>query len=66
MATDIEQKVMEAKMASIVLASVDTQTKDNALEAMAKALDANRNKILDSKITPMRPIGELTLKKLKG
>ncbi|WP_305063848.1 glutamate-5-semialdehyde dehydrogenase [Methanococcoides sp.] len=48
MATDIEQKVMEAKMASIVLASVDTQTKDNALEAMAKALDANRNKILEA------------------
>lgn len=48
MATDIEQKVMEAKIASIVLASVDTQTKDNALEAMAKALDANRNKILEA------------------
>ncbi|NYT20096.1 MAG: glutamate-5-semialdehyde dehydrogenase, partial [Methanosarcinales archaeon] len=48
MATEIEKKVMEAKMASITLASVDTQTKDRALEAMANALDENRDRIIEA------------------
>ncbi|MGM0770005.1 MAG: glutamate-5-semialdehyde dehydrogenase [Halobacteriota archaeon] len=48
MATEIERKVMEAKMASITLASVDTQTKDKALEAMANALDENRDRIFEA------------------
>ncbi|WP_440952558.1 glutamate-5-semialdehyde dehydrogenase [Methanococcoides sp. FTZ1] len=48
MATEIEKKVMEAKMASITLASVDTRTKDRALEAMANALDENRDRILEA------------------
>ncbi|MEL4305159.1 glutamate-5-semialdehyde dehydrogenase [Methanococcoides sp. LMO-2] len=48
MATEIEKKVMEAKIASITLASVDTRTKDRALEAMANALDENRDRILEA------------------
>ncbi|MCD4703900.1 MAG: glutamate-5-semialdehyde dehydrogenase [Methanosarcinaceae archaeon] len=46
MVTEIEKKVIDAKKASIALASVDTKTKDLALEAMASALDAARNSIL--------------------
>jgi glutamate-5-semialdehyde dehydrogenase len=48
MVTDIETKVIQAKRASIVLASVDTATKNAALEAMAKALDENRDRILEA------------------
>lgn len=48
MATEIEKKVMEAKMASITLASVDTWTKNRALEAMASALDENRDRIIEA------------------
>ncbi|WP_406660830.1 glutamate-5-semialdehyde dehydrogenase [Methanolobus sp. ZRKC3] len=48
MVTEIEAKVMQAKKASIVLASVDTDTKNAALEAMAKALDENRHVILEA------------------
>ncbi|WP_406670293.1 glutamate-5-semialdehyde dehydrogenase [Methanolobus sp. ZRKC4] len=46
MVTEIEEKVIEAKKASIILASVNTETKNTALEAMAQALDNNREKIL--------------------
>ncbi len=46
MVTEIEQKVMTAKNASIRLASVNTPAKNKALEAMAKALDSNRELIL--------------------
>ena len=46
MVTEIEKKVIDAKKASIALASVDTKTKDLALDAMASALDAARNSIL--------------------
>jgi glutamate-5-semialdehyde dehydrogenase len=48
MVTDIEAKVIQAKRASIVLASVDTATKNTALEAMARALDENRDRILEA------------------
>lgn len=48
MVTDIEAKVIQAKRASIVLASVDTATKNAALEAMARALDGNRDRILEA------------------
>jgi glutamate-5-semialdehyde dehydrogenase len=50
MVTDIEAKVMQAKKASIVLASVDTATKNAALEAMAQALDENRRTILEANV----------------
>ncbi|TGC08454.1 glutamate-5-semialdehyde dehydrogenase [Methanolobus halotolerans] len=46
MVLEIEEKVVEAKKASIILASVSTQAKNSALQAMAKALDDNRDKIL--------------------
>lgn len=48
MVTDIEAKVMQAKKASIILASVDTATKNTALKAMARALDENRGVILEA------------------
>jgi glutamate-5-semialdehyde dehydrogenase len=48
MVTEIEAKVMQAKKASIVLASVDTDTKNAALEAMAKALDENRTVVMEA------------------
>jgi glutamate-5-semialdehyde dehydrogenase len=50
MVTDIEAKVMQAKRASIILASVDTATKNAALEAMARALDENRQAILEANV----------------
>jgi len=40
--------IKKAKTATLVLAALDTETKDNALEAMAKALDENRKKILEA------------------
>ncbi|MEA1984675.1 MAG: glutamate-5-semialdehyde dehydrogenase [Euryarchaeota archaeon] len=46
MVTEIEKKVIDAKKASIALASIDTHTKDLALEAMASALDGSRSSIL--------------------
>jgi glutamate-5-semialdehyde dehydrogenase len=48
MVLEIEEKVIEAKKASIILASVSTDTKNTALEAMAQALDDNRDKILEA------------------
>lgn len=45
---DIENKVIEAKNASIRLASVNTYAKNMALEAMAEALDKNRQEILNA------------------
>ena len=48
MVLEIEEKVIEAKKASIILASVSTDTKNEALEAMAQALDDNRDKILEA------------------
>ncbi|WP_135606297.1 glutamate-5-semialdehyde dehydrogenase [Methanococcoides sp. NM1] len=59
MATEIEKKVMEAKMASITLASVDTQTKDRALEAMARALDENRNRIIEANNADLEEAGRM-------
>lgn len=50
MVAEIEEKVIEAKKASIILASVSTDTKNAALEAMAQALDNNRNKILEANL----------------
>ncbi|MBN2109717.1 MAG: glutamate-5-semialdehyde dehydrogenase [Methanosarcinaceae archaeon] len=46
MVMEIEEKVIKAKKASIILASVNTQTKNAALEAMAQALYNNQDKIL--------------------
>ena len=48
MVLEIEEKVIEAKKASIILASVSTEKKNEALEAMAQALDNNRDKILEA------------------
>ncbi len=46
MVTEIEKKVMTAKNASIKLASINTNAKNKALEAMAEALNDNRESIL--------------------
>ncbi|WP_135613125.1 glutamate-5-semialdehyde dehydrogenase [Methanococcoides sp. AM1] len=59
MATEIEKKVMEAKMASITLASVDTKTKDRALEAMANALDENRDRIIEANNADLEEAGRM-------
>ncbi|MDG6244830.1 MAG: glutamate-5-semialdehyde dehydrogenase [Methanolobus sp.] len=48
MVMEIEEKVIEAKKASIILASVNTESKNAALEAMAQALENNREKILEA------------------
>ena len=50
MVTEIESKVIEAKKASITLASVSTDIKDRALEEMANALDTNRQAMLSANI----------------
>jgi glutamate-5-semialdehyde dehydrogenase len=48
MVTEIEEKVIEAKKASITLASVSTDIKNRALEEMANALNMNRQAILSA------------------
>ncbi len=48
MAEDIEKKVITAKKASIELASVSTEIKNRALEAMADALDRERKAIIEA------------------
>ncbi len=50
MAEDIEKKVIKAKKASIELASVSTELKNRALEAMAVALDRERKAILEANL----------------
>ena len=46
--SDIVSEVKKAKTASIALSALGTPVKDNALEAMAKALDAGRAEILEA------------------
>lgn len=41
-------EIKKAKSASLALAALDTETKNNALKEMAKALDENRKKILEA------------------
>lgn len=48
MVIDIEKKVITAKKASIELASVGTGLKNRALQAMAEALDSQREKVLEA------------------
>ena len=48
MAKDIRSKVIEAKKASIELSSVNEEVKNRALEAMAEALNKERQAILDA------------------
>lgn len=48
MISEIEERVIEAKKASIKLASVNTKIKNNALESMAAALDSKRQEILSA------------------
>lgn len=48
MAKDIESKVIKAKKASIELSSVSEEVKNRALEAMAEALDKEREIILEA------------------
>jgi glutamate-5-semialdehyde dehydrogenase len=47
MKPDIRERVKGAKQASIILASKGTPEKDEALEAMARALDSSRARILE-------------------
>ena len=48
MAEDIRTKVIKAKKASIELSSVNEEVKNRALEAMAEALNKERQAILDA------------------
>ena len=59
MVTEIERKVMTANKASISLASVPTQAKDRALEAMAEALDAERERLLGANATDIENTEQL-------
>lgn len=59
MVTDVENKVITAKKASIVLASVDTEVKDRALLAMAEALDKNRKEVLKANAKDLEKAEEL-------
>lgn len=47
MVSEIENKVRSAKKSSIKLASISTDTKNQALEAMAEALDIHRRHIIE-------------------
>ncbi|MCL2148018.1 MAG: glutamate-5-semialdehyde dehydrogenase [Methanomassiliicoccaceae archaeon] len=44
----LTSRIKEAREASLVLAALDTGTKNNALKAMAAALDGNRERILEA------------------
>jgi len=46
--SQVASEIKKAKSASLVLAALDTETKNNALKAMAEALDENRNEILEA------------------
>ena len=45
---DVVSEVKDAKEASIAMSVLSTETKDSALEAMAKALDSSRKAILEA------------------
>jgi len=46
--SQVSSEIKKAKTATLVLATLDTETKNNALKAMAIALDENRKKILEA------------------
>ncbi|MCL2142860.1 MAG: glutamate-5-semialdehyde dehydrogenase [Methanomassiliicoccaceae archaeon] len=50
---DIKADVIDAKASAIALSAIDTETKNNALGAMIKALDTFRNKINDANAKDM-------------
>jgi len=62
MAEDIKSKVIQAKKASIELSSVSTEIKNQALEAMAQALDKERKAILDANAKDLESAVELKKK----
>ena len=49
----IADEIVAAKKASIRMSALDTATKDRALEAMSKALDAHRKEILSANATDL-------------
>lgn len=51
--SDVISEVKRAKEASILLSTVPSETKNRALEAMAAALDAGRNSILEANARDM-------------
>ncbi|MCQ1534325.1 glutamate-5-semialdehyde dehydrogenase [Methanosarcina sp. KYL-1] len=59
MASDIENKVIAAKKASIELASISGDVKNRALEAMAEALDRERKAVLEANARDIEYAGEL-------
>ncbi|MEL7664582.1 MAG: glutamate-5-semialdehyde dehydrogenase [Methanosarcina mazei] len=59
MANDIESKVIKAKKASIELASVSSEVKNRALEAMAEALDKERKIILEANLKDLEYAAQL-------
>jgi len=66
--TVLSKDVANAKKAAIALSALDTGTKNKALEAMAKALDSNREKILRANAKDIADNPDLTnvmVKRLK-
>lgn len=57
--TDIIEQIKAAKRAAIVLSAEDTSSKDDALLAMANALDKNRARILEANAKDMQAAEEL-------
>lgn len=57
--TDIIEQIKAAKRAAIVLSAEDTSSKDDALLAMANALDKNRARILEASAKDMQAAEEL-------
>ncbi|MDD3043007.1 MAG: glutamate-5-semialdehyde dehydrogenase [Methanosarcinaceae archaeon] len=59
MVKDIEKKVITAKKASIELASLGTELKNQALLAMAEALDSHREEVLEANAKDLLAAKEL-------
>jgi glutamate-5-semialdehyde dehydrogenase len=59
MEKDIQSKVIKAKKASIELASVSEEVKNRALEAMAEALNKERESILEANLRDLENAVEL-------
>ncbi len=59
MSKNITEQIISAKSAAIKLSAMDTQIKNKALEAMADALDNNRDRILKANAKDMVAAEEL-------
>ena len=53
--TDVVSEIKRAKSASIELSVLSTEVKNNALRAMADALDSSREQILEANARDLEP-----------